>query len=169
MPYRSTKEKAEARKVARKMYVNYRLSLKEIHQQTGETMGTLRSWSNLGDWEGLREAYAKTDLDRLEKLRDDLLDKAEAQIKAGKLPHTEIGLMYRLEKLIAQQKKEEIQTKIVALNTIGYFLEYLYEYDQNLALALVPHLEKWNNWVGDQDFDLSSPHFRRAPKREPME
>lgn len=169
MPHRSTKEKAEAQKVARQLYVGAGLSLKEIHQQTGETLRTLRSWYNLGDWDNLREAHAKTDLDRLEKLRDSLLDKAESQVKAGKLPHTELGLMYKLEKIIAQQKKEEIQVKIIALNTIGYFLEYLYEYEQNLGVALVPHIEKWHEWVGDQDFDLSSPHFRRAPKREPME
>ena len=169
MPYRSTREKAEAQKVAREMYVIGGLSLKEIHQQTGETLRTLRSWSNLGDWENLRETKPETELDRLESLRDSLLDKAEAQIKAGKLPHTEIGLMYRLEKLIAQQKKEDTQVKIIALNTIGYFLEYLCEYEQNLGAALVPHIEKWNNWVADQDFDLSAPHFRRTLKREPIE
>ena len=169
MPYRSTKEKAEAQKAARKLYVEDGLSLKEIHQQTGETMRTLRSWSNLGDWENLREAYAKTDLDRLEKLRDSLLDKAEAQMEAGKLPHTELGLMYRLEKIIAQQKKEEIQVKIIALNTIWYFMEYLLEHNQKLCVALAPHLKKWLKWVADQDFDLSSPQFRRTLKREPIE
>ena len=169
MAYRSTKEKAEAQKFARGLYVNYGLSLKEIHQQTGETMRTLRSWSNLGDWETLRKKYAKTDLNRLEKLRDSLLDKAEAQMKAGKLPHTELGLMYRLEKIIAQQKKEEIQVKIIAVNTVRYFIEYLLEHDQNLGAALAPHLEKWGEWVAGQDFDLSSPQFRRTLKREPIE
>ncbi len=50
MPYRRpTKEKAEAQKAARKLYVNIGLSLKEVHQQTGETLRTLKSWCRRGD------------------------------------------------------------------------------------------------------------------------
>ena len=105
MAYRSTKEKFAAQAKARDLYVKDGLSLEEISQQTGETLKTLRTWRNLGDWENLREEDAKTDLDRLRSLRDSLLDKAEAQIKEGKLPHTEIGLMYRLEKMIDQREK----------------------------------------------------------------
>ena len=164
MPYRSTKEKAEAQKAARNLYVNIELSLEEVSQQTGETMRTLRSWCNLGDWDGLREAATETELDRLESLRESLLDRAEAQRKAGKLPHTEIGLMYKLEKLIAQHKKEETMVKVVALNTVGYFMEYMYEQDQNLTAALAPYFEKWATWVGSQDFDLSAHDFRRLRK-----
>ena len=164
MAYRSTKEKAEAQKAARKLYVNIGLSLKEVHQQTGETMRTLRSWRTLGDWDGLREEKEKNELDRLESLRESLLDRAEAQRKAGKLPHTEIGLMYRLEKLIAQHKKEETMVKIVALNTVGYFMEYMVKQDQNLAANLAPHFEEWATWVGSQDFDISAHDFRRLRK-----
>ena len=42
----------------------------------------------------MKEENAKTELDRLKDLQSSLLDRAEAQIKEGKLPHTEIGLMY---------------------------------------------------------------------------
>ena len=49
MAYRPTKEKAEAQKAARKLYVEDRLSLEEISQQTGETVKTLRAWRNLGE------------------------------------------------------------------------------------------------------------------------
>ncbi len=160
MPYRSTKEKAEAQKAARKLYVVDGLSLKEIHQQTGETMRTLRAWYNLGDWDSLR---ISTEFDRLEGLRDGLLDRAEAQIKAGKLPHTEIGLMYKLEQLIVQRKKDEALVKIVALNTVGYFIDYLFKNDRKLCRALVPHLEKLNKSIGDQDF-VSQHHFLRPLK-----
>ena len=145
MPYRSTKEKAEAQKAARKLYVEDELSLKEIHQQTGETLRTLRAWCNLGDWDNLREELATTELGRLEDLRDNLLGKAEAQLKEGKLPHAEIGLMYRLEKLIVQRKEDELMVRIVSLNTVTYFVQYLLKYDQKLAHALVPHFEKLKN------------------------
>ena len=166
MPYRSTKEKAKAQKVARGLYVGGGMSLKEISEQTGETMRTLRLWSNLGDWDSLRETIPETELDRLESLRESLLDKAEAHMKAGKLPHTEVGLMYKLEKLIAQQKKEEIMIRIVALNTVRHFTKYLLEQDQRLAADLIPHLEKWSNWIGGQDFGLSAHGFLRAGKIE---
>ena len=167
MPYRrTTKERAEARKVARKLYVKDRLSLKEVRQQTGENMRTLKAWCDLGDWDGLREKEAKTELDRLESIRENLLDRAEAQIKEDKLPHIEIGLMYRMEKLIAQQKKEENMVKIIALNTVRHFVEYLIKKDQGLALDLVPYFEEWNTWVGNKDFGLSAQDFRRPRKLE---
>ena len=167
MPYRrSTKERAEAQKVARRLFVKDRLSLKDIRQQTGEDMRTLKSWYTLGDWEGLREAATKTEIDRLESLRESLLDKAEAQTREGKMPHTEIGLMYKLEKLIAQQKKEEVMVKMIAVNTVRYFVEYLIKKDQGLALDLVPYFEEWNAWVGSRDFGLSAQDFCRPRKLE---
>ena len=168
MAYRSTKEKFAAHAKARDLYVKDGLSLKEVSQQTGATLRTLGTWRNLGDWKNLREEAAKTDLDRLESLRDSLLDKAEAQIKEGKLPHTEIGLMYRLEKLIVQRKKEEAMVKIIALNTITYFIEYLLKHDPKLAQAFAPHLEEFNKWIGDQDFAISWHHFLRLRKRDPV-
>ena len=167
MPYRRpTKGKAEAQKAARKLYVNIGLSLKEVHQQTGETLRTLRSWRTIGDWDGLREEKEKTELDRLERLRDGLLDRAEAQSKEGNMPQAEIRLMCKLENLIAQQKKEETMVKVVALNTVGYFMEYMVKQDQNLAVALAPHFEEWAAWVGSQDFDISARDFRRRRKIE---
>ncbi len=152
MTYRSTKEKAEAQKVARKLYVTDRLSLKEIHEQTGETMRTLRSWCTLGDWDSLREAEDKTELDRLESLRDSLLDKAEAQIKAGKLPHIETGLIYKLERLIVQREKKEERATTIMGNTLRHLALYLMEHDPKLARALViNHMEEFSRWIVKQD------------------
>lgn len=152
MAYRSTKEKAEAQKAARKLYVEDGLSLKEIHQQTGETMRTLRSWRNLGDWENLREAEDKTELDRLWNLRDSLLDKAEAQIKADKLPHTETGLIHKLERVIVQREKKVERIDAIMLNTLQYLTLYLMEHDPELARALViNHVEEFTGWIIKQD------------------
>ena len=119
---RPTKERAEAQKAARKLYVVDRLSLKDIRQQTGEDMRTLKAWCNLGDWDGLREKEAKTELDRLKDLRSNMLDRAEAQIKEDKLPHIEIGLMYKLERMIVQreQKKQGLSER-VALTALRQF------------------------------------------------
>ena len=121
MPYRSTKEKAEAQKVARKLYVEDRLSLKEVREQTGEPMKTLRSWCNLGDWENLRGAETKTELERLKDLRSNLLDRAEAQMKEDKLPHIEIGLMYKLERMIDRREQEQGLPETVALLALRQF------------------------------------------------
>ena len=151
MLYRSTKEKAEAQKVARKLYVEERLSLKEIHQQTGETMRTLRSWYNLGDWDGLRVADADIGLDRLERLRDRLLDKAEARIKEDKLPHTELGLVYKLERLIIQREKKRERIDTILKNTLQYLVLYLMEHDMELARALVNQLKEFPRWIVEQD------------------
>ena len=107
MAYRPTNGKAEAQKAARKLYVEDRLSLDEISQQTGETVKTLRAWRNLGEWDGLRGKETKTELDRLKDLRSSMLDRAEAQIKEDKLPHIEIGLMYKLERMIVQREQEK--------------------------------------------------------------
>ncbi len=121
MAYRSTKEKAEAQKAARKLYVEDGLSLEEIHQQTGETLRTLKTWCNLGDWENSREAETKTELDRLKDLRSSMLDKAEAQLKEGKLPHIEIGLMYKLERMIDYREEKQGLPETVALLALRQF------------------------------------------------
>jgi len=149
MPPRSTKEKVEAQKVARELYVEDRLSLKEIHQQTGESLRTLRAWYNLGDWENLR---ANTELDRLERLRDSMLDRAEAQMKEGKLPHTETGLIYKLERLIVQREKKLEKVDTIMMNTLQYLTLYLMEHDPELARALVVnHVKDFTGWIFEQD------------------
>ena len=68
------------------------------------------------------EENAKTELDRLKDLRSSMLDRAEAQIKEDKLPHIEIGLMYKLERMIVQreQKKQELPER-VALTALRQF------------------------------------------------
>lgn len=121
MAYRPTNGKAEAQKAARKLYVEDELSLEEISQQTGETVKTLRAWRNLGEWETMKEENAKTELDRLKDLRSSLLDRAEAQVKGGKLPHIEIGLMYKLDRMIAQQEEKQELPETVALLALRQF------------------------------------------------
>ena len=154
MAYRSTKEKAEAQKVARKLYVEDGLSLKEIHQQTGETMRTLRSWCNLGDWENLREANKDRTRPVREELRDSLLDKAEAQMEAGKLPHTEIGLMYRLERMIDRSRaKERVALQVrqfgpqLARWETFYLQSILTEFGSRSAFEHNPLRSKLSAWL----------------------
>ena len=137
MPYRRpTKERAEAQKAARKLYVEDGLSLKEIRQQTGEDHENTQSVvqpRRLGRPAGDRNKDRTRPV--REDLRGSLLDRAEAQIKADKLPHTEIGLIYKLERLIIQrEKKEEMVTTIG--NTLQYLTLYLMEHDPELARAL---------------------------------
>ena len=167
MAYRSTKEKAAAQAKARKLYVAYGMSLDEIHEETGETIKTLRSWSNLGDWKGIREEALKSELDRLVRLRNHLLDKAEAQIKEDKLPHTEIGLVYKLERLIFQREKKEERDTAILVNTLQYLVLYLMEHDPKLAQALGSHLEEFSRWIVEQDITRRPEEFARPPQ-EPI-
>ena len=162
MAYRSTKEKAEAQKVARKLYVEDRLSLKEINQQTGETLRTLKSWCNLGDWDGLRVADADIDFGRLERLRGSLLDKAEAQIKAGKLPHTETGLIYKLDRLLIQREKKVERIDTIMTNTLQYLILYLMEHDRELARTLANHIKEFSRWIVEQDLTRPTEEVSRS-------
>ena len=151
MPYRSPKKRAEAKEHARKLYVEFGLSLDEIHQQTGETPRTLRSWCKRGDWEDLREAETKTELGRLKDLRSSMLDRAEDQMKADKLPHTEIGLISKLERLIGQREEIGDMEARIATNTIMCLVEYLREHDKELGQALSDHILPFGKWLFKQD------------------
>ena len=153
MPYRSTKEKREAQEAARSLYVQDGLSLEEISRQTGETLKTLRAWRNLGEWKVVREHAARTELDRLNSLRDSLLDRAEAQLKDGKLPHTEIGLVTKLERVIAQRERRTLElAPNIVLYTLKYLIAYLREHDPQLAQAFADHLRGFADFVKEQDF-----------------
>ena len=149
MAYRSTKEKAEAQKAARKLYVEDGLSLEEIHQQTGETLRTLKTWRNLGDWDNLREAETKTELDRLKDLRSSMLDKAEAQLKEGKLPHIEIGLMYKLERMIDYREEKQELPETVALLALRQFGPKLHG---NPATIYTNILTEFGKSIAEQGF-----------------
>ncbi len=50
-----------------------------------------------------------------------MLDKAEAQLKEGKLPHIEIGLMYKLERMIAHREEKQGLPETVALLALRQF------------------------------------------------
>ncbi len=153
MAYRPTNGKAEAQKAARKLYVEDGLSLKEISQQTGKDLRTLRSWCNLGDWEGLREKGAKTELDRLKELRSSMLDRAEAQIKEDKLPHIEIGLMYKLDRMIVQreQKKQGLSER-VALTALRQFGPRMSHFDGELPDTYREILLQFGKSIAEQGF-----------------
>ena len=152
MAYRSTKEKFAAQAKARDLYVKDGLSLKEVSQQTGATLKTLRAWRNLGEWETMQEEDAKTDLDRLKGLRDSLLDRAEAQIKEGKLPHTEIGLMYKLEKMIDHREKKQGLPETVALHALRHFGPRMVKMSGELHQVYQEHLLEFGKWVAEQGF-----------------
>ena len=152
MAYRSTKDKARVQEHARKLYVEDKLSLEEIHEQTGETVKTLRAWRNLGEWEAMQEKNEKTELDRLKDLRSSLLDRAEAQIKEGKLPHTEIGLMYKLEKMIDQREQKQglpETTALLALRQFGPRMSHLHEELSNTYRDI---LLKFGKAISEQGF-----------------
>ena len=153
MPYRSTQEKREAQEAARGLYVKDGLSLAEISRQTGETLKTLRAWRNLGEWKVMREHNARTELDRLNSLRDSLLDRAEAQLKDGKLPHTEIGLVSKLERVIAQRERRTLELAPgIVLYTLKYLIGYLRKHDPKLLQAFFPHFQKFVGFLKEQDF-----------------
>ena len=153
MPYRSTQEKREAQEAARSLYVKDGLSLAEISRQTGETLKTLRAWRNLGEWDTMREKNTRTELDRLNSVRDRLLDKVEAQLEAGKLPHTEIGLLYKAERMIAQRRRRMMDmAPEIVLYTIKYLKDYLRDHDPKLLQAFTAHIQKFGAFVQKQDF-----------------
>lgn len=118
MAYRSTRKLFPTQAAARRLYVEDQLSLREISQRLEEPVKTLRAWRNLGGWEALKEKNAKTELDRLKDLRNGLIDRAEAQLKEGKLPHIEIGLLYKLERVIDQRKKNQDLPKVAVLHAL---------------------------------------------------
>ena len=153
MPYRSTQDKHKARTTAHKLYVQDGLSLEEISQQTGETIKTLRAWRNLGDWKAMQEKDARTEFDRLNSLRDSLLDRAEAQLEAGKMPHTEIGLVYKLERMMDQRRRNRLKlAPEIVLYTIKYLINYLREHDPKLLRAFAAHIQGFGDYVKEQDF-----------------
>ncbi len=143
MAYRSTKEKDNARAIARQLYIKEGLSLEEVHQSTGETVKTLRAWRNLGQWDLLRGDPDNPERERLRKLRDSLFDRIEAQLKDGKLPHTEIGLLDKVDRMIARQEANlEWDVARVVLGTLELLIEDLQKHDPNLLKKLGSHIRR---------------------------
>ncbi len=101
----------------------------------------------------MQEKDARTEFDRLNSLRDSLLDRAEAQLEAGKMPHTEIGLVYKLERMMDQRRRNRLKlaTEIV-LYTIKYLINYLREHDPKLVRAFAAHIQGFGDYVKEQDF-----------------
>lgn len=160
MPYRPTKEKFAVREKAHTLYVEDRLPLEEISRQTGEPIRTLKLWRDLGDWESMREENAKSEFERLRSLRDSLIDRAEAQLKEGKLPHTEIGLVTKLERTLAQSERRiQKMAPAMVMYTLEHLVHYLLEHDPELAKAFADHIEQFTKWAIDQD-------LTRPPEKE---
>lgn len=141
MSYRSTKEKDNARANARQLYIKKGLSLEDIHQQTGETLKTLRAWRNLGQWDALRDNSYNPELERLRKVRDNLLDRIEAQFADSKLPHTEIGLLAKVDGMITRHEAS-VQGHVleIVLAAFEFLLEELQKHNPDLAKAVGPPL-----------------------------
>ena len=143
MPYRSTQEKTKARSMARQLYIKEGLSLEEVSQSTGETVKTLRAWRNLGEWDFLRSSADKTERERLQKLRDSLFDRIEAQLKDNKLPHTEIGLLAKVDGMIVRQEgRGRWHPAWVALGTLELLLEELQEHAPDLLKEFAPYIKR---------------------------
>ena len=142
MPYRSTQKKAKARSMARQLYIKEGLSLEEVSQSTGETVKTLRAWRNLGEWDFLKGSIAKPELDRLQELRGSLFDRIEAQLKDNKLPHTEIGLLAKVDRMIERQEiKRLYDPGLVVLAMLELLIDEVRANDPALLQALIPSLE----------------------------
>lgn len=143
MSYRSTKEKDNARANARQLYIRKGLSLEDIHQQTGETLKTLRAWRNLGEWDILRDNAYNPELQRLRKVRDSLLDRIETQFTDSKLPHTEIGLLAKVDSMITRHEAR-VQAYVleIVLAAFELLLEELHEHNPDLAKAVGPSLRR---------------------------
>ena len=149
MAYRSTKEKDKSRAIARQLYIKEGLSLEDIHQQTGETLKTLRAWRNLGQWDSLRDSSYNPELERLRKMRDSLFDRIEAQFTDGKLPHTEIGLLAKIEGMIERHEAKVWRDPLrVVLAALELLMDELREHNPDLLKALGPHLKG----LGDRIF-----------------
>ena len=147
MAYRSTKEKAENRTLARQMYVQGGLSLEEISQSTGETVKTLRAWRKLGQWDLLKDGVSDPEHARLRHLRNSLLDRIEAQLKDDKLPHTEIGLLAKVDRMLARyEEKTKTHPARTVLATLELLTEDLQEHDLALLRKLGPHIKR----IGDR-------------------
>ena len=152
MAQRAPRKESPYREVARQLYVEEQLSLQEISRQTGKNIKTLRAWRNLEDWDTLKEQGAKTELDRLKDLRNSLLDRAEAQLKEGKLPHTEIGLMYKLEKMIEQREQKQHLPETVALYAFKHFGSRLIQTDKELYYAFRKILLEFSGSISETGF-----------------
>ena len=150
MPYRSTKEKANTRTIARQLYIKEGLSLEETSQSTGETVKTIRAWRNLGQWDLLRNSADKPERERLRKLRDSLFNRIEAQLTDSKLPHTEIGLLAKVDGMIARQEdRVRWDPARVVLGTLELLIEDLREHAPALLKALGPHIKRVADRIKD--------------------
>ena len=147
MAYRSTKEKAENRTMARKLYTQEGYSLEDISQTTGETVRTLKAWCKLGQWDILKNRAYDPDRDRLRHLRTNLLDRIEAQFTDGKLPHTEIGLLTRVDTMLARHEaKAELYPGASVVATLQLLIEDLQEHDP----ALLEKMRKYFVRAGER-------------------
>ncbi len=143
MPYRSTKEKAENRIMARLLYTEEGLSLEEVSQSTGETVKTIRAWRNIGQWDQMKLGAYAAESDRLQALRTSLYDRIEAQFKENKLPHTEIGLLAKVDRMITRQEaRDALDPGRVVLTMTDWLLSELTEHDRDLLQAMIPYFEK---------------------------
>lgn len=143
MAYRSSKEKAENRVLARRLYVKEGVSFEDISQATGETVRTLKTWCKLGQWDTLKYGIFDPDRDRLRTLRASLFDRIEAHLKESKLPHVEIDLLAKVDRMLARQeakvRADPGLTTLIALETL---LDDLQEHDPALKSEVAKHLPR---------------------------
>ena len=143
MAYRSSKEKAENRILARQLYVKEGLSLEDISETTGETVRTLKTWCKLGQWDILKHGIYAPDRDRLRNLRTRLFDRIEARFKENTLPHTEIDLLAKVDRMLARQEaKVRADPALTMLITLETLLDDLQEHDPALRSQMAKHLPR---------------------------
>ena len=143
MAYRSSKEKAENRGLARQLYVKEGVSFEDISQTTGETVRTLKTWCKLGQWDTLKHGIFDPDRDRLRNLRASLFDRIEAHLQENKLPHTEIDLLAKVDRMLARQEaKVRARPALTTLIVLETLLDDLQEHDPALKSQVAKHLPR---------------------------
>ncbi len=143
MAYRSSKEKAENRVLARRLYVKEGVSFEDISQTTGETVRTLKTWCKLGQWDTLKYGIFDPDRDRLRTLRASLFDRIEAHLKEHKLPQAEIDLLAKVDRMLARQEaKVRADPGLTTLIVLETLLDDLQEHDPALKSQVVEHIPR---------------------------
>lgn len=143
MAYRSSKEKAENRVLARQLYVKEGMSFEDISQTIGETVRTLKAWCKLGQWDTLKHGVYDPDRERLRNLRASLFDRIETHLKENKLSHTEIDSLAKVDRMLARQEaKVRADPALTTIITLETLLDDLQEHDPALRDQVAQHLPR---------------------------
>ena len=99
--------------------------------------------SRSGYIKNIKHGVYDPDRDRLRNLRASLFDRIEADLKENKLPHAEIDLLAKVDRMLARQEAKgrahPALTTIIALETL---LDDLQEHDPALKSQVLKHIPR---------------------------